>query len=286
MKVISIDIGIKNFAYCLLETGPDQTFTILQWEVVNLCGEPPECCYMIEKKKKKIVTTTKCDKTASLTKPGQHYCKTHAKKTGFVLPSRENTIKSNIKLDALVHIATTYGIPYPQPIRKKEIKHAVEEYLDENMLQSIAKISANNLSLVDIGIAISKRLTEKLNIDEIDEIIIENQLSPLANRMKTIQGMVAQFFIMNEKFNIRFISASNKLKPFTKEKMNYSQRKSFSIKITADVLHTSSIHDQWHSVFNTHKKRDDLADCLLQALWFLYDKKLFTYQINNTIYAS
>ena len=43
MKVLSIDVGIKNFAYCLLESREDKTFDILQWDVLNLCGEEPKC---------------------------------------------------------------------------------------------------------------------------------------------------------------------------------------------------------------------------------------------------
>ena len=100
--------------------------------------------------------------------------------------------------------------------------------------------------------------------------------------MKTIQGMVAQFFIMNNLNDISFISACNKLKPFTKEKLNYAQRKAFSIDITCNILNTSAIDQpgnlhSWLPIFNDHAKKDDLADCLLQGLWYLYDKNLYSH---------
>jgi hypothetical protein len=49
---------------------------------------------------------------------------------------------------------------------------------------------------------------------------------PIANRMKTLQGMIAQYFIMNNVINIEFISACNKLKDFnTNKNTTYSERK-------------------------------------------------------------
>jgi len=34
----------------------------------------------------------------------------------------------------------------------------------------------------------------------------------------------------------------------------------------------NSINHTWLSVFHTHKKKDDLADSYLQALWFIHTK--------------
>ena len=36
-------------------------------------------------------------------------------------------------------------------------------------------------------------------------VIIENQISPIANRMKTIQGMITQYFIMKNIYNVEYI---------------------------------------------------------------------------------
>lgn len=284
MNILSIDIGIKNLAYCVLRitNNNEKSFEIIQWGVINLCGETPECCYMIKGKTKKDTSLTKCNKKASLSRDGKHYCKTHAKKTEYILPCRENNIKKNIKLDDLIKIATKYNIKCPNPIRKASMLDSVVSYMNNNMLTSLAKLSANNLSLIDIGIAIKKYLPTHIQLNDIDKVIIENQLSPLASRMKTIQGMVAQFFIMENIFDISFISACNKLKPFTKDKLNYSQRKLFSIDITRKLLNTSSDNQhgnttKWLSVFNKHSKKDDLADCLLQGLWYSYDKNLLSF---------
>ena len=274
MKILSIDIGIKNLAYCLLETTGDSSFKILQWEVINLCGEPPTCIYMIRNRK----SCKKCNKKASLTKNSLYYCKTHAKKTDYIIPSAETRLLSNTKLNTLVKLAETYNLQYPLPARRTTIKDILITHFKNNMFDPVLNISANDVSLVDIGIALSIRFTETLNMQDIDQVIIENQLSPLASRMKTIQGMVAQYFIMNNIFNICFVSAMNKLKPFTKEKLNYKARKAYSIQVTSELLHNDIMHQRWIPTFHTHNKKDDLADSFLQALWFLYDKDLFSYK--------
>ena len=38
MKIISIDVGIKNLAMCILETN-NSSFDIKFWDVINLCEE-------------------------------------------------------------------------------------------------------------------------------------------------------------------------------------------------------------------------------------------------------
>ena len=48
----------------------------------------------------------------------------------------------------------------------------------------------------------------------IDTVVIENQISPIANRMKTVQGMITQYFLMRgvDKRQIIYFSAVQKLK--------------------------------------------------------------------------
>ena len=118
----------------------------------------------------------------------------------------------------------------------------------------------------------------ELQIDQLfeeipDVILIENQISPIANRMKTLQGMIAQYFIDKEANKIVFVSASNKLKEFhggSKKRTSYAERKSKSIEITKEeVLKFNNTNNNWFEFFDKNKKCDDLADCFLQGLWFI-----------------
>ena len=66
----------------------------------------------------------------------------------------------------------------------------------------------------------------KDSLGDIDRVIIENQISPIANRMKTVQGMLSQYFLMsNDKLDIEFISSINKLKDDDIHE-TYAERKS------------------------------------------------------------
>ena len=38
MRIISIDVGIKNLAYCIMESVKNKSFKIIKWDVINLCG--------------------------------------------------------------------------------------------------------------------------------------------------------------------------------------------------------------------------------------------------------
>ena len=72
-----------------------------------------------------------------------------------------------------------------------------------------------NISLIDIGrtmqIEFDLRMSNQWNNLSIDHIIIENQIGNKAVRMKTLQGMVTQYFIQKNIPNIVYWSACNKL---------------------------------------------------------------------------
>ena len=95
--------------------------------------------------------------------------------------------------------------------------------------------------------------------------------------MKTIQGMIVQYFIMsnlNVKY-IEFISASNKLKDcLLKDKTKYSDRKKLGITKCFDIIKSDFRFHEYIDYFNNHIKKDDLADSFLQAIWFINNKKI------------
>ena len=106
-----------------------------------------------------------------------------------------------------------------------------------------------------------------------DYVIIENQISPIANRMKTIQGMIAQYFIMTGTCqNIEFVSSVNKLKDIETTdksvKMTYSERKKLGISTCLAIIKDTESYSEWSNYFMSHKKKDDLADSFLQGRWF------------------
>jgi hypothetical protein len=289
MKVLSIDVGIKNLAYCLIDVVANanadaSSFKIIQWDVLNLCGNDEHKCNVKSiVKKNKTQVERLCDKKAShMCKANTSYiCSTHLKKLHPDLVSIKTVKKA--KNSVLLEIANKYSISIDPSLTKKQTTELIVKYIEENLYHEITSVSANHIDLISIGISIRDLFNLHLPIGEIDKIIIENQISPIANRMKSIQGMIAQYFIMNNKTDIHFISSANKLKYFLEggQKTEYGERKKLSVDITKAILSQKDVYSTNLSLFNNHKKKDDLADSFLQGLWFLvhnsYIAKVITY---------
>ena len=156
--------------------------------------------------------------------------------------------------------------------QKKNLLETVNAQLSEKFLNTVEKKKADKINLVDLGKNMMEYFDENLKIKEmgIDYVLIENQISTIATRMKTLQGMITQYFIMRDIKNIEFISSSNKLKEFLdKKKTTYAERKKMGITITKEIINQSDMLHCWDETFSSSKKKDDLADCFLQGRWFI-----------------
>jgi len=284
MQIISIDVGIKNLAYCIIDidTSTNSEYKIIKWDSINLCGEDMKCLVQTEKGKV-------CNKKATYSKNNIDYCLTHAKKTSYMIPNKELSFPSikKMKIDNLISLAEKYHIHLNDDNKKKDtILKTILDYISINAFDIIGKKSANQLDLVTIGISMKNEFDKIMPTTNIEHVIIENQISPIANRMKTIQGMIAQYFIMKGIQQVFFVSAMNKLKSFTinNEKTEYKDRKKMGVTITGGILEFYN-NKEWLIFFKGHKKKDDLADSFLQGIWFLqnqYNLKM-DYKYNNSL---
>ena len=280
MKIISIDVGIKNLAFCLLEINPDSSsYIIKKWDVINLSQKTESKCVELDK------MGHPCMSPIKFTKNNKCYCLKHSKKTEFQIPTADlkPTFINKQKIQGLYDIAEKYKITYTIPIKKAELISLIHEYAHKVCFDPIENTNASKIDLVTIGRNIQFRFDTILKdeMETIDKVIIENQISPIANRMKTIQGMIAQYFIMkNNDIQIDFVNASNKLKgtgeidpslkavPIKTNKTSYTERKKQGIEKTLDILNKDSLLNIWTTFFKTHKKKDDLADSFLQGVWY------------------
>jgi hypothetical protein len=178
----------------------------------------------------------------------------------------------------LLELAEKYNIKYEKPIKKGELVNLLNEYIHETCFDSIVSSNASKTDLITIGKNIKIKFNDLFDGEDIDVVVIENQISPIANRMKTIQGMIAQYFIMQKTSQqIEFISAANKLKidekpnveKETKDKTKYSERKKMGIQKCLELLNNDGNLVMWTDYFNKHTKKDDLADSFLQGLWYM-----------------
>jgi hypothetical protein len=412
MRLISFDIGIRNMAYCIFDTADAADTptapapTISEWTVLNV-GEVPttetptnthKCSCMTKPKSTKSAPQS-CIHPAKYTDPTntKYYCMTHAKTSGFLLPKKAHepaALKKRKAQDLYAFLqpfvaaattpstlATTTPPPHPQPFTKKQdALDFAKTYFATHSLNTLDQPTSQNVKEIDlltIGRNIKTLFDQSPQMAHVTHVIIENQISPLANRMKTIQGMVAQYFIMkNPAIQIEFISSANKLKgltttaqippkknrsepaqaqahpktqskitcrttpqntlvptppevtqvisgtpaepalgptlgtppgvpiseqvavpapaPFKMDKDKYKQHKSDAIAIcrqfliqnpcmTSGGVGTGAGGVGTGTDAMTSKKRDDLADCFLQGIWYLKSKNIITYAENLKI---
>lgn len=274
-RLISFDVGIKNLAYCVLDFNSEsQNTNIVDWNILNLCStekknEEKTCVEYLKSKRL-------CGRKAKYTKNDKCVCSLHAKQSlEWLIPSKSHN-KSFIqkrKIDELKSVLDKEKISYDNLLKKDIVEKVVDLYKNKSWkLLEESKVNANCVDLISIGRCLHKEFKQKEIFKTITHVIIENQISPIANRMKTIQGMIAQYFIFYDIPIIEFISSSNKLKAFEKLSQSVSEYKNhkkdavfYCNKILENVK-----NKEWLCFFNNIKgKKDDLADCFLQGIWYL-----------------
>ena len=267
MNILSIDVGMKNLAICLFNITDDLNYKIKLWDVINLCNEKDYYCGEINNKTKKI-----CNKKAKFTKNNKYYCKIHAKNKDFKIPPPELNLKKikKLKILKLKELAKKYDIEVEKKIKKDELQKIMYKKVETEYFDNISSIKTKDFNLVQYGRNLKKEFNKIFENIQIDGVIIENQIGPLAMRMKTLQGMIMQHFIEKNIPLVEEVSASNKLKEFLgNKKTTYSERKKESVIITRNILNENNYLNKWLEVFNKHKKKDDLADSFLQGRWYL-----------------
>lgn len=257
--IISIDVGIKNLSLCKL----DEDKTIKQWEVIDLSQDVPSpTCSHVGKK-------GPCKHTATYTVAGKvYFCNTHIKKSEYknsIAPDiYYKMVNKKISQKAVCELNTLYSLA-------DHTQEQVAAHIYNVAATKINKrVTASEIDLIQAGIILSKKLTERIeDFSNIKTILIENQISPIATRMKCIQGMLTQYFIEKKIYDIHFVSSLNKLKEYNVPKKTYKERKKSCIVVAEDLLAKRKDNHTWLTVFKTHKKKDDLADSYLQGVWFL-----------------
>lgn len=290
MRILSFDVGIKNLALCLLERceNTPNKIQILKWDMINLCNDP-KC--------------DNCDKPAKYCNNGSHFCLKHAKASPNTLeiPNTKmiRAIQKMTVKELREHINTYInndilgeGTGNIDKLLKKDLLKLIEDYNKAKYFDIVKSGNAGYVSLIDIGKTLREKLDYVLCLDntntntsltKIDKIVIENQLSSIAVRMKTLQGMITQYFIMRDYPNIEYINSSNKLKvsaifegqgqgqgqevKYVPEKTSYRERKQAGILLCIRILEHYSLTEwsKWYK--KAGGKKDDLADCFLQGIY-------------------
>ena len=279
MRIISIDVGIKNLAFCLFSLNEDKTYEIENWGVVDLSQKTEiqrKCnCFNEKKPTKKIPfpPKEKCNFQAKWKRENTYYCVKHAKQSPFLIPTNDfkTSYINKQNISSLKKIMDKLEIKYDNlNLKKGDMISFLLNVIREKCLEPIEEVNASKMDLVTIGMNMKIKFNDIFSQIKIDKIIIENQISPIANRMKTIQGMISQYFIMVSEHDIEidFINSTNKLKLGEfKSNTDYKERKQQSVSLVKEM-----IKDKWIDFFNEHNKKDDLADCFLQGIWYIKNR--------------
>ena len=241
MAILSFDVGQKNLAFCVINQ-LGESIKIFKWDIIDISFD------------------SSSDETMN----------------NFIQKYKK------MKINELKENMSKYGME-TNNLKKKELLDKTKKYFIDNGL--IKK----DVSIMDTSLILVKKL-DKLNIlQDIDTVLIENQPCMTNPTMKSVQMILYTYFIIrgfidscqNTQTNyqlktLKFISASNKLKKcnnieqFKNRTKNYKDRKKLAIEYCEYVLNNN---DEQEKIlyFNTHLKKDDLADCYLQAIYYIDD---------------
>ena len=325
MRVISFDVGIKNMAYCIFDVEETQSIsqypTIVDWNVWNLCAPngapestvPIQTCTQCLKNKKICGKVAKYTQTKQsvipIEKAIQEYsCEKHAKEHPvWKMPQKEfsSIYLKKQSLEKIKTLRETYIATSSPSLKMPKKMEMIEELVAhfesrtwkwlDSAKKSNKKLNAGTVDLITIGRALYRMLSTNpyCQNGSITHVLIENQISPIANRMKTIQGMLAQHFISLGVSHIEFVSSGNKLREFEEKsdgKTAYQKHKKDGVYYCTEILNgpmvdricnegesSSEIERSrhWQTFFSQYgSKKDDLADCFLQGIWWWKTKIL------------
>ena len=285
MIILSWDIGIIHLAYCLL-TYTDK-WEILDWGNIDLSDNSKRMC--------------KCGaKPRLFYKPNEivYLCKRCSKKLEIKEPVFEEYFKSNNestcqwvnqKSNKLCGKKTKYenGKCYCNSHAKTIFK----KYCSNFKLQEYKPVNASKMSIDIIRPKIVNELDKRKHLLKADLVVVENQPTLKNPKMKAVSSTIYDYFLIrgvidheinqsNIKF-VKYMSPSNKIKladdnSLVKIKKETNSSKVYKLTKSLAVKYANQMTqhlEEWNLFFNNQKKKDDLADCFLQGVYY-YTKNI------------
>ncbi len=289
MKVLSWDVGIINLAYCLIDYNKEtKDFIILDWDIINLTDREKMKC-------------TECNANPSYyqTLSEKYYCKNHSKLANIIPPNFDALFELNNNNKCCFEGKsgncgknTKYKLNedyYCNTHAKSKYNNICNTY----KLINYNKKGIDKMSMDDFLLRLVKELDKRPNLLNCDSVFIENQPTMKNPRMKTISVTLYNYYIIRGIIDkeisksplkaVHFMAPSNKLKladngdkaELVKVKNNDDDSKTYKLTKALGVKYCLEMIKQfpeWVEKFNSHKKKDDLADCFLQGMYALINK--------------
>jgi len=287
MKIISYDVGIKNLAFCIC----DEKMKIIKWDIIDLLNVDNKCSfcdhnaeilfykYKLCKDHKKKVEELKepciekvnkddkcvvCKKGAKSKIGNDFYCNLHRKsfenknykiKETNVTCDKISTaqFKYNLvtALDAMPDLSDvdTVLIENQPSFKNPKMKAIADTLAGYYLIRGVVDKKRFNLEDIHlIAPSMKLKLSPVEGMDE-DKNVLKLDLTKKRGKKEDVEEKKED---VEEK------------KDDKKGKMTYKQGKDFAIRKCLTLI------DEEHKEFlKTHKKKDDLCDCYLQAYHYL-----------------
>jgi len=292
-QILSFDVGIIHLAYCLLSkklVDGKYKWDITDWAIIDLADRQSHKCDV-------------CKKNATWMQGGKedkYYCKVHSKNlltTPFAYDDYFKTLdkkqingcsyvlSNESKCDKNCLIKDLSGNNFCGTHAKSIYKKMTADM----KLKKIKKTCVANLDFDDTRLKLVMELEARKHLLDAKVVVIENQPSFKNPRMKSISGIIYDYYMIRgmvdkaiTKSNIekvKFMSPSNKiklasdgetqqivkLKADSEDSKAYKLTKSLAVKYTQEMVKHLPF---WLNDFNSHKKKDDLADAFLQGAYY------------------
>lgn len=126
--------------------------------------------------------------------------------------------------------------------------------------------------------------------NEWDIVIIENQVG---SKLRSVQFALQTYFetMKRECASVVVVGATIKFHGSpAKDTRTYDKRKAAAVEIITSMLFDNDRNVSYKEWFDSHPKRDDLADCLLQGIGYMSKKKMcivdtVTIELNHDVSA-
>jgi len=251
-------------------------------------------------------TVCKKGKTVVVIEVGSGLCVTHANKLGIYhqkqskaatlvhlktvyanrlsIPTIQHNLSNKPELNTWQSIVAFFKVPTTEQTGVREVYNWVKSHTGT----IIQRIDATKIKTVDAGIRFAELSRQRKLFDGVDMLVIENQIGSVAVRMKAMQDMISVIASFAGVPKTVGVSSSGKLSTTTQtqqivtpieqsqsqsqcqsQKSVYSKHKSDGITRCREWIQTLTGSDKlrWSDVFEGSKKKDDMADSLLQAIW-------------------
>jgi hypothetical protein len=281
--ILSFDVGIINLAYCLF-TKENNKLKILDWNIINLTNRESTKCH--------------CGLKASFSQGTEYFCKVHAKKCEPIKPFEE-LFNSNIENKCTCFIKDKLcgrKSVYNMEDQYYCTTHAKTKYKSLETAHKVKPFKNKSVSSMDFDntrLKLFQKLQEKKELLKADIVLIENQPSMKNPTMKSIAAGLYDFYMIRGLLDkvpesnikiVKFMSPSNKLKLVddgqtkqvviykaeSNESKAYKLTKELSVKYAKELIIGMN---EWITFLSSQTKKDDLADALLQGLYY-YEKHL------------